>query len=160
MKENFKTIQEHPDYQVSNLGRVYKTKTDRYLKVTKANNGYCYVTLDRKLTALHRVVICTFTNNPLKNNLVAMHLDNNPKNNTLDNLKLATQAENIKHKCFQNMQAKGSENGASKLTEEIVKQIKDRYQEVKSSRKLAKEFGIEKTAILRIMNGITWKHVK
>lgn len=54
----------------------------------------------------------------------------------------------------------GSENSSSKLKEEQVQEIKRLLDEGHSSYGIAKEFGVSKTTILRIKNGVNWSQVK
>ena len=67
IEEIYKTIEEFPNYEVSNLGNVRNKKTGRILKHTKANNGYYTVNLYRdgqaKSQLVHRIVMITF--NPI-----------------------------------------------------------------------------------------------
>ena len=93
-------------YQVSNLGNV---KSLRYRGVTgweknlvpKINNsGRLWVELlkdgTRKCFLIHRLVGFAFIPNPL--NLPQInHMDENPKNNCVDNLEWCTQEYNIKY---------------------------------------------------------------
>jgi hypothetical protein len=52
----------------------------------------------------------------------------------------------------------GETNPNSKLTEQQVRDIKRRLNN-ESSYKLAREYGVNKSTILSIANGHTWKHV-
>ena len=96
-------------YQVSNYGRV--KSLEKIVKWGVANklipdtilkplaNPYCRVGLrkDNKqiLKSVHRLVATAFIPNP--NNLpVVMHIDDNPQNNHISNLKWGTKAMNSK----------------------------------------------------------------
>ena len=71
-----------------------------YERVFQTNhNGYLTVKLTDKLgethqRKVHRLVALAFIPNPFNFELV-LHLDNNPKNNRVDNLKWGTQKENM-----------------------------------------------------------------
>lgn len=55
---------------------------------------------------------------------------------------------------------KGMQNGKSKLTDNIVLEIRNKYNSKNySSRMLAKEYNISKTNILDIINKKIWKHI-
>lgn len=77
-------------YQVSNLGRVWSVKGQKYLKGTILPSGYVHVHLTtpngkRKKERLHRLVAIAFLDNP--NNLPQVnHKDENKLNNCVDNL--------------------------------------------------------------------------
>lgn len=80
-------------YLVSNMGRVkriYKTKPSRLLKQVVNHDGYLAVSVSDgkgniKNKRVHRLVAETFIENP-KNYPVVNHIDENKKNNALDNL--------------------------------------------------------------------------
>jgi hypothetical protein len=75
-------------------------------------------------------------------------------------LRLGTQADNINDKVEQDRQARGERIGISKLTAAMVVEIVTRYAEGgTSSVQLAREYGVSKPTVLRILDGRTWKHV-
>ena len=95
-------------YQVSNTGkvkslaRVVKTKNGHYQsyneKILKTQKtGYCLVMLckERKRfpRQVHRLVAEAFIPNP-ENKPFIDHIDTNPQNNNIDNLRWVTQKEN------------------------------------------------------------------
>ena len=53
----------------------------------------------------------------------------------------------------------GERSGASKLTEESVREIRMEIARGESQRALAKRFGVSPPQISYIKNGLTWKHV-
>ncbi len=99
--EIFKDIKGYPNYQVSNLGRVWSKKRQIYLKPHKNNNGYLSVTLPSingkyKRELIHRLVALTFISNP--DNLPCVnHKDENKENNTQTNLELCSRSYNINY---------------------------------------------------------------
>jgi len=95
MYEIWKTIEEFPDYKVSNLGRIKSFKINKtdgeILKLRKNNkNGYFYITLCKKNKhenrKIHSLVYETFNNYKLKTSEHVHHIDENKKHNYLDNL--------------------------------------------------------------------------
>lgn len=92
----------HPtfsDYLVYPDGRIFSTKTNRFMK-TYLNNGYEHISLsiNGKQTnqKVHRLVAETFIPNP--NNLPHVnHKDKDRQNNCIDNLEWITQLDNNKH---------------------------------------------------------------
>ena len=81
-------------YEVSSCGRVRNIKTNRLLKIDDFQK-YQRVSLnDKKHYYLHRMVYCTFNNDFNLEGFVIDHIDNDPKNNKLDNLQKITQQEN------------------------------------------------------------------
>lgn len=88
-------------YQVSNYGRVMGVKYGKVLK-PRYKKTHPYVTYmlykDKKgrNKFVHRLVWEAF-NGKIPDGLTINHLDENPKNNRLDNLEVCTQSENNKY---------------------------------------------------------------
>ena len=112
MKEEIKPIKGFQDYYVSNLGNVYTTKwSPRYnpncemkpLRPRYHPSGYLYAGLfvgsgphkRRIWKRIHRLVYETFVGK-IKYGLQIDHIDGNKQNNTLENLRMVTQSENLK----------------------------------------------------------------
>lgn len=103
--EIWKTIENYPDYQISNMGRVKslnygKTGEEKILKQEITNNGYFRVNLykdkKRKHFSVHRLVATHFI--PNSQNLPCVnHKDENPQNNYASNLEWCTQKYNINY---------------------------------------------------------------
>lgn len=53
----------------------------------------------------------------------------------------------------------GSKNSQSKLTEDIVKELRKRHQDGESAHSLAPQFGVAPSVALRAINRDTWSHV-
>lgn len=98
MKEIWKDIVGYRGlYQVSNLGKVRRTKI---LKTRKDKNGYVYITLCKngkvKCGCIHRLVATAFIENPLGKEQVN-HKDGIRNNNIVNNLEWVTVSENHKY---------------------------------------------------------------
>lgn len=102
MKENWKTIENYPDYQISNLGNVKSLKfgKEKFLKQMLSNEGYAKVTLSnnskQKVIQIHQLVAIAFLNHkPDGCKIVIDHKDNNKLNNSSENLQIVTSRFNV-----------------------------------------------------------------
>jgi hypothetical protein len=96
-KEEWKIIENAPNYSVSNLGKVKNNKTGRILKLKLIREQYEGVCLRvNKMNSnqkVHRLVAKAFIPNPL-NKPCVNHIDYNTRNNRADNLEWVTISEN------------------------------------------------------------------
>lgn len=84
--EEWLPIVQNLNYSISNKGRVINNRTNRLLALDH-NQKYIRVSFnDRKHYYVHRLVYCTFHNDYDLDNCIITHIDNNPKNNNLENL--------------------------------------------------------------------------
>ena len=149
-------------YVKSTFGGMY-FKKGRLLKLNTNNNGYLQVQLCHngvsKVERVHRLVAKAFIPNP--NNLPKVnHKDGNKQNNTVANLEWCTQFENIIHAKENGWMIKGETAVNSKLTEEVVKDIKYLIKEGATNTELAILFNVHKGTINCIRIGRNWSHVK
>lgn len=93
--EHYLTIEDHPNYEVSNLGNVRNKKTGTVRALTN-RRGYLKVRLDNKDESVHRLVAETFFDGDHTGYQVN-HIDGNKSNNRLGNLEWVTASENVKH---------------------------------------------------------------
>lgn len=101
MKEEWKDI---PGFEgiakASNLGRIYKYKTNKIYDSDKSVNDYTRCRLWKDGTCfnkrIHQWIAITFIPNP-NNKLTVNHKDGNKWNNAVENLEWATYKENNDH---------------------------------------------------------------
>ena len=95
--EIYKKIDEFDNYEVSTFGRVRNVKSGRVLKPSINVKGYHYVKLYKhdkgKKMKVHRLVAIAFIPNS-SNKPCADHINNNPADNILTNVRWATHSEN------------------------------------------------------------------
>lgn len=101
--EQWIVLRDHPDYEISDRGRVrHKTKL-RLLIGSQTNEGYIVIGLSkpgvvkRSYYLLHRLVAITFLGLPIDGKLIVNHMDGNKANNKVGNLQWVTPAMNTKH---------------------------------------------------------------
>lgn len=96
--EVFKDIKSNPDYQISNEGRVWSKKSNRYMKLQKDACGYLRVQLymgngKGRTEKVHRLVAIAFIDNP--DNLPEVnHINHQRDDNRVENLEWITHKEN------------------------------------------------------------------
>lgn len=92
--------------------------------------------------------------------LLVLHKCDNPICVKPNHLFLGNQKENMADAKKKGRNAFGVKNGRSKLTDEIVKEIRKEYAFGRaSSRNLGQKYSVGKSTILQIIRGNTWKHI-
>ncbi len=149
-------------YAVSNKQRVKSKKRrgirEKILRPGFHPYGYLKFTFckNKKLCykQLHRIMAETFIPNPLKLPCIN-HIDNNPKNNSIENLEWCTWAHNSRQAYRQERITKvGERNHMSKLTEVQVLEI---FNSTETRRQvLADRYNVSYQAIGDIKTGRRW----
>ena len=178
-KEIWKPIPWAKSYDVSNMGHVRSWRTrdgygkwkrgcnSRLLKLSKSSKRYRRVSVfyddgTVKATHVHELVLTLF-DKPRPEGLMCRHLDGNPINNCLDNLKWGTPKENGQDTISHGRTVKliGESNPGSKLKEGEVWLIKKILESgVSSQMKISKMFNVTRSCIQGIDNGRTWQHIE
>ena len=88
------------NYQITDDGKIWSKKSNKYMKLSDNGNGYLNVQVyeNKKHYHLyiHILVANAFIPNP-QNKPIVGHKDCNPQNNTVENLYWCTQEENNQH---------------------------------------------------------------
>ena len=140
--------------------KIMSFYTDQYGYII---TGLCKNSLVKN-KKVHRLVALAFIPNP-HNKPSINHKDGNKTNNYVDNLEWVTPQENTDHANHLGLlnfinAPKGENSGSSILKNKDVLQIRDIYLTKNISKKeISKLFNVSYTAIYKIINRITWKHI-
>ena len=160
-------INNHPNYAVTDDGRVFNIITGNELKQHPNRKGYMMVKLDNeKGMQVHRLVAFAFVRNTdLLSYSQVNHKDGNKSNNRFRNLEWTDNSENQLHAHRTGLQPKilGSAKTNARFTEEQVHEICKILQENPAfgGRRIAKMVGDETagSAITRIKARENWRHI-
>lgn len=168
-------------YEISNLGKVRALysgnhgafKPGRIVADYPHQNGYLFVTLYRPLKvpekgrgtvhkgyhrSIHSLVLEAFKGKRPKGK-VARHLDGNKVNNSPDNLKWGTYAENAEDAKRHGTFVLGEKNGYSKMTNDQVLEARRLRDIGVACQTIANQFGVHWSNIWLIGKRKTWKHL-
>jgi hypothetical protein len=166
-------------YEVSNLGRVrsiarFVPSRWRPRKVeakilspgVDKKRGYLHVMLcdvgRRRRALVHRLVLEAFKG-PCPAGHQACHFpDRNPANCCLDNLRWDTARNNRLDASLHGTAVQGETQGSAKLKDSDIPIIRSRYQRhsrINSAAKIAADYSISESTVLRIINRQQWRHV-
>lgn len=95
-KERWKVIESHPNYMVSNMGKVMNIRTGKFLKPYDDGKEYLRVKIDGRCERLHILVAVAFIPNPEGKNVVN-HKKGKKHDCRASQLEWVTQSENIQH---------------------------------------------------------------
>jgi hypothetical protein len=140
-------------YQASNHGEIRSVTRERLLNYTKQRSGHISVKLARVTHYVHALVLLTFVGpKPTSDvRIECRHLDGNPANNHVHNLKWGTVQENRKDR--QRLHEVGVFSASQ------VRDIKIRLRENSQIKVLAAEYGVDRHTISNIKNGKTYANI-
>lgn len=136
----------------------------RLLVKSRMKNGYELVSFTapgrkREYRTVHVLVARTFLGDPLPGHEVR-HLDGVRSNSRLANLAYGTRSQNAMDRYLHGTmnQPKGEEASAAKLTNEIVKFIRENPEGL-SMRALGRKFGVHHRTVSAVIKCQTWNHI-
>lgn len=150
--ENWKTVENFPNYLVSDEGRVKNHITGRVLKSSLDSYGYPQVVLSnngvKKAHLVHRLVAKAFVDGRDESRQVN-HRDGNKRNNRFSNLEWTTASENTLH-AYANGLARKSERSGTLPVKVLVLETGDIF---RSESDCASALGIKREGINACLNG-------
>lgn len=169
----FRDVPEFPGYRVGSDGSVWSRwrKTShgygggtyyvigdewKDLRLVNIKGGYKQITLCRDKShhrfKVHRLILTVFVG-PCPSGMECLHGDGNPANNSLVNIRWGTRVENAsdtkRHGRHWTPFAR-----PSKVSRAIQDEIRRRYRNGESTRRLAREYGIGKSLAHLIASGV------
>jgi len=155
-------------FSVSNTGFIRNNKTNKILKQTMIKTGYYSVAVKpygrtgiNKCFRVHREVALAFLDRVDSKDFVN-HKDGNKSNNCVENLEWCSRQENINHAHLNGLMhpAKGEKIASSRLTEQLVKIIRNEYKNGNVTlRELSIKYNIAHNTLSNAINRVSWKHV-
>ncbi len=162
--QTWNPVPNYQEYYASKDGQIMsmKYKHPKILKQITSKDGHKYVFFYKnglmKKCWVHHAVLFAFGYIP-KTKQECRHLDGNPQNNNLLNLKWGTRLENVKDKIKHQTQPCGEKAITHKLSEEQVLEIRKNYGK-HTLRFMANLYGVSHTCIRRAALGIKWAHLE
>lgn len=140
------------------LSKVNKTETCWIWISAKNKVGYGYFGYNRKVCKAHRISYELYKGQ-IPKGLVVRHICNNPSCVNPNHLEVGTYQDNSNDMKLAGRQPKmcGIKNGHAKLTEEQVRDIRNRIGQ--SLKEIGNEFGVRSDYIKRIIERKIWKCV-
>lgn len=152
--ETWRPLPGRDRYWVSSLGRIRGPRGIR--KQTVRSDGYLWLNFsDGRQVSVHRMVLLAFFGEP-ESGQVGRHLDGDPLNNRLTNLRWGSLAQNYADRHGHGTDNSGERHGNAKLTDEIVRQIRASS---RTARDWARSLGVSASCIDSVMRGRSWRHV-
>lgn len=161
---DWEKIPGYPGYFVSQGGRVWSNKGSYPVVLQPYTNphGYCMVGLSdgwkKKTMYVHEVVALAFLG-PRPPKSVIRHLDGNPQNNALKNLRYGTVAENSADTKEHGTLMRGSRHVHARVDETDVRWIRAYAAMGFTHVQLSRVFQISPSTCSAIVKRRTWGHV-
>lgn len=121
--------------------------------------GYGLIPAVDRTRRVHRVAFEVW-NGPIPPGLIIRHKCDNPPCINPKHLECGTTADNAADRVSRGRTLRGEDNLSAKLNEAKVREIRaGRPAGVAACRELARKYGVSESAIWRVLNRTTWRHV-
>ncbi len=162
MAEQWRSVEGFPGYLVSDAGRVVGRR-GHVLSPGVCPRGYTRVVLMRDAKrynrSIHRLVLRAFADAPGDSGIVGAHLNGDPRDNRLANLRWVSQSENLSHRKEHGTELLGERNGRAKLTEDDVRTIRKLADLGRTCASLADEYDVRYGTVNKVITRESWRHV-
>lgn len=168
--ESWRDIPGLPGYQVSDLGRVrsfwrkgcrtgFPDGPAKLMSRGFGPFGYRRVKMARQVFLVHALVLAAFVGPRPGEDFDCRHLDGDPSNNRLGNLRWGTRKENMADMISHERDGRGEKGSAAKLTDADALEIRRRCAAGELQRVVAADFGITRTNVSLIVHRHTFRHI-
>lgn len=152
------------NYYVTETGDIYSSFSGNLKKMSPVMMSYGYWRIKIKIDSgesksflVHRLMALTFLGQPACPKMEVNHINGIKTDNRLSNLEWVTRSRNMKHAFELGLNcSKGENNGRHVLSETQVLEIYNRLLDGERNKKLADEYGVERTTIHGIKNRTSW----
>jgi protein gp37 len=157
---DIRPVSGYPGYTVDTLGVIRGKRTDTCdgLKAEAGDQGHLRVTMHRDASPrsgerelVHRLVLTAFARPPRPGEQ-ARHLNGDPGDNRLSNLRWGSQSEN-----WADRRDHGARQSYTRLTENEVAAIRISYSNGESAYAIAQRYGVSDTQIRNIVSERQWR---
>lgn len=147
-----------PGYFASIDGQILTKRrpNPRLMNPIAGRGGHLYIFVDRKKRWVHHLVLEAF-GHPRPEGLQCRHLDGNPSNNRLDNLRWGTHEENVDDRWRHGTMPVPHKALNTQLRPQDIPVIRGLAQNGASSRAIARQFGTSHTTIQKIVRKERWQ---
>lgn len=154
-------IPDHPGYFADAWGTIYSTHQSaepRPLTQFVNGKGYRTVSVGGRNRRVHHLVLEAHGFERPSDRHVTRHLDGDPSNNALANLRWGTHQKNCEDAVLHGTFARGANHGLTQLTEADVIRIRERWADGEEAIPIAADYNITQAAVYAIVKRNTWKH--
>lgn len=165
MEELDEKLRDIPDlgglYQACPTGRIWSTRSRKYLKPWITENGYYQVVVRGKGLRVHRLVALAYIPNPAGKPFIN-HKNGVKTDNRVENLEWCTRQENAQHSIHvlgHWVNNRGTKGCNAKLTDNQVYEMRDLKNEGFSYSRLSRIFNVSPQTVVAIVKRRNWGHL-